>query len=139
MFKTVSELKMPYVLMHIRGTPKTMMTKTDYNDLLPDVIDYFKKKIDILYDLGAIDIIVDPGLGFAKNYQQNLDLIDNLNLFQIFDLPVLVGISRKSFVKTKYGKNKTLEGTLELNKMALNNGANIIRVHDVKENKELII
>jgi len=115
------------------------MTKTDYNDLLPDVIDYFKKKIDILYDLGAIDIIVDPGLGFAKNYQQNLDLIDNLNLFQIFDLPVLVGISRKSFVKTKYGKNKTLEGTLELNKMALNNGANIIRVHDVKENKELII
>ena len=138
MFKTVSELKMPYVLMHIRGTPKTMMSKTNYNDLLPDIIDYFKKKIDLLYDLGALDIVIDPGLGFAKDYQQNLDLINNLNLFQIFDLPVLVGISRKSFVKKKYGENKTLEGTLELNKIALNNGANIIRVHDVRENKRLI-
>jgi dihydropteroate synthase len=138
MFKTVSELKMPYVLMHIRGTPKTMMSKTDYNDLLPEIIDYFKKKIDLLYDLGALDIIIDPGLGFAKDYQQNLDLINNLNLFQIFELPVLAGISRKSFVKKKYGEDKTLEGTLELNKIALKNGANIIRVHDVKENRELI-
>ncbi|MAK07666.1 MAG: dihydropteroate synthase [Cytophagales bacterium] len=138
MFKTVSELKMPYVLMHIRGTPKTMMSKTNYKDLLPDIIDYFKKKIDLLYDLGALDIVIDPGLGFAKDYQQNLDLINNLNLFQIFDLPVLVGISRKSFVKKKYGENKTLEGTLELNEIALNNGANIIRVHDVRENKRLI-
>jgi len=88
--------------------------------------------------LGALDIVIDPGLGFAKDYQQNLDLINNLNLFQIFDLPVLVGISRKSFVKKKYGENKTLEGTLELNEIALNNGANIIRVHDVRENKRLI-
>ena len=124
--------------MHIRGTPKTMLDKTDYKELIPDIMDYFKKKIDMLYDLDVVDVIIDPGFGFAKNYEQNYELLRNLKLFQIFELPVLVGLSRKSFIKKKYGKDKTLEGTLELNKIALENGADIIRVHDIKENKLLI-
>ena len=138
MFKTASELKMPYILMHIRGTPKTMLDKTDYKELIPDIMDYFKKKIDILYDLDVVDVIIDPGFGFAKDYEQNYELLTNLKLFQIFELPLLAGLSRKSFIKKKYGEDKTLEGTLELNKIALENGADIIRVHDVKENKLLI-
>jgi len=138
MFKTTSELKMPYILMHIRGTPKTMLDKTDYKELIPDIMDYFKKKIDMLYDLDVVDVIIDPGFGFAKDYEQNYELLRNLKLFQIFELPLLAGLSRKSFIKKKYGEDKTLEGTLELNKIALENGADIIRVHDVKENKLLI-
>ena len=138
MFKTVSELKMPYILMHIKGTPKTMLDKTDYKELIPDIMDYFKKKIDMLYDLDVVDVIIDPGFGFAKDYEQNYELLRNLKLFQIFELPLLAGLSRKSFVKKKYGEDNTLEGTLELNKIALKNGADIIRVHDVKENKLLI-
>ena len=124
--------------MHIRGTPKTMLDKTDYKELIPDIMDYFKKKIDMLYDLDVVDVIIDPGFGFAKDYEQNYELLRNLKLFQIFELPLLVGLSRKSFIKKKYGEDKTLEGTLELNKIALENGADIIRVHDVKENKLLI-
>ena len=124
--------------MHIRGTPKTMLDKTDYKELIPDIMDYFKKKIDILYDLDVVDVIIDPGFGFAKDYEQNYELLRNLKLFQIFELPLLAGLSRKSFIKKKYGEDKTLEGTLELNKIALENGADIIRVHDVKENKLLI-
>ena len=138
MFKTASELRMPYILMHIRGTPKTMLDKTDYKELIPDIMDYFKKKIDMLYDLDVVDVIIDPGFGFAKDYEQNYELLRNLKLFQIFELPLLAGLSRKSFIKKKYGEDKTLEGTLELNKIALENGADIIRVHDVKENKLLI-
>ena len=124
--------------MHIRGTPKTMLNKTDYKELIPDIMDYFKKKIDMLYDLDVVDVIIDPGFGFAKDYEQNYELLRNLKLFQIFELPLLAGLSRKSFIKKKYGEDKTLEGTLELNKIALENGADIIRVHDVKENKLLI-
>ena len=138
MFKTASELRMPYILMHIRGTPKTMLDKTDYKELIPDIMDYFKKKIDMLYDLDVVDVIIDPGFGFAKDYEQNYELLTNLKLFQIFELPLLAGLSRKSFIKKKYGEDKTLEGTLELNKIALENGADIIRVHDVKENKLFI-
>ncbi len=124
--------------MHIRGTPKTMIDKTDYKELIPDIMDYFKKKINMLYDLDVVDVIIDPGFGFAKDYEQNYELLRNLKLFQIFELPILAGLSRKSFIKKKYGEDKTLEGTLELNKIALENGADIIRVHDVKENKLLI-
>ena len=115
-----------------------MLDKTDYKELIPDIMDYFKKKIDMLYDLDVVDVIIDPGFGFAKDYEQNYELLRNLKLFQIFELPLLAGLSRKSFVKKKYGEDKTLEGTLELNKIALENGADIIRVHDVKENKLLI-
>ena len=138
MFNVVAEYNIPYVLMHIRGTPKDMMLKTDYHNIIVDILTYFRKKIEKLNSLGINDIILDPGFGFAKEFEQNLDLLNNLNIFKIFELPILVGLSRKSFIKKKYGENKALHGTLEMNKLAIQNGAEIIRVHDVKEHVKLV-
>lgn len=138
MFKTISELKVPYVLMHLRGTPNNMMSKTNYKNLLLNLIEYFDKKTTKLKSYGVNDIIIDPGFGFAKDFDQNYDILKNLNLFNIFDLPILVGLSRKSFVKKKYGIENSLKGTLDLNKIAIEKGANIIRVHDVLEHYNLI-
>ena len=138
MFQTISEIKVPYILMHLRGTPNNMMTKTNYNNLILNLIEYFDEKITKLKSYGVNDIIIDPGFGFAKDFHQNYDLLYNLNLFKILDLPILVGLSRKSFVKKKYGVDNALEGTLDLNKIAIENGANIIRVHDVLEHYNLI-
>ena len=138
MFSVISEYKIPYVLMHIRGTPKNMMSKINYDNLIVDIMDYFIKKIEKLKSMNVNDIILDPGFGFAKDFDQNLELLKNLNFFTTFDLPILVGLSRKSFVKKKYGIKNSLNGTLELNKIALKNGADIIRVHDVKEHLKLI-
>ena len=138
MFQTISEIKVPYVLMHLRGTPNNMMSKTNYKNLLLNLIEYFDKKTTKLKSYGVNDIIIDPGFGFAKDFDQNYDILKNLNLFNIFDLPILVGLSRKSFVKKKYGIENSLKGTLDLNKIAIENGANIIRVHDVLEHHNLI-
>ena len=138
MFQTISEIKVPYILMHLRGTPNNMMTKTNYNNIILNLIEYFDEKITKLKSYGVNDIIIDPGFGFAKDFDQNYDLLHNLNLFNILDLPILVGLSRKSFVKKKYGVDNSLEGTLHLNKIAIENGANIIRVHDVLEHHNLI-
>ena len=138
MFSVISEYKIPYVLMHIRGTPKNMISKINYDNLIVDIMDYFIKKIEKLKLMNVNDIILDPGFGFAKDFDQNLELLKNLNFFTTFDLPILVGLSRKSFVKKKYGIKNSLNGTLELNKIALKNGADIIRVHDVKEHLKLI-
>ena len=138
MFQTISEIKVPYILMHLRGTPNNMMTKTNYNNLILNLIEYFDEKITKLKSYGVNDIIIDPGFGFAKDFHQNYDLLYNLNLFKILDLPILVGLSRKSFVRKKYGVDNALEGTLDLNKIAIENGANIIRVHDVLEHHNLI-
>ena len=138
MFQTISELKVPYVLMHLRGTPNNMMSKTNYKNLLLNLIEYFDKKTTKLKSYGVNDIIIDPGFGFAKDFDQNYDILKNLNLFNIFDLPILVGLSRKSFVKKKYGIENSLKGTLDLNKIAIEKGANIIRVHDVLEHHNLI-
>ena len=138
MFQTISEIKVPYVLMHLRGTPNNMMSKTKYKNLLLNLIEYFDKKITRLKSYGVNDIIIDPGFGFAKDFDQNYDILKNLNLFNIFDLPILVGLSRKSFVKKKYGVKNSLKGTLDLNKIAIEKGANIIRVHDVLEHHNLI-
>jgi dihydropteroate synthase len=124
--------------MHLKGTPKDMMTQTNYDDLILDLLNYFRKKINMLNSLGINDIILDPGFGFAKDFSQNFEILNNLNSFKIFDLPILVGLSRKSFIKKKYGVDNSLKGTLELNKMAIKNGAEIIRVHDVKEHVSLI-
>ena len=115
-----------------------MMSKTNYKNLLLNLIEYFDKKTTKLKSYGINDIIIDPGFGFAKDFDQNYDILNNLNLFNIFDLPILVGLSRKSFVKKKYGVENSLKGTLDLNKIALENGANIIRVHDVLEHQNLI-
>ena len=138
MFDIISKYNRPYILMHLKGTPKDMMSKTNYDDLILDLLNYFRKKIHELNALGINDIILDPGFGFAKDFEQNFEILNNLNSFKIFDLPILVGLSRKSFIKKKYGVDNSLKGTLELNKIAIENGAEIIRVHDVKEHVSLI-
>jgi len=138
MFDVISKYNSPYILMHMKGKPKDMMSKTNYDDLILDILNYFRKKINKLNSLGINDIILDPGFGFAKDFEQNFEILNNLNSFKIFDLPILVGLSRKSFIKTKYGVDNSLKGTLDLNKIAIENGAEIIRVHDVKEHVSLI-
>ena len=138
MFDVIAENNIPYILMHLRGTPKDMMSKTNYDNLIIDIINYFRKKIDKLKSLGINDIILDPGFGFAKDFDQNFEILDNLNVFKTFDLPILVGLSRKSFIRKKYGIENSLKGTLEMNKLAIENGAEIIRVHDVEAHVNLI-
>jgi len=140
MYKVVSNFEVPYVLMHLRGIPKNMMEKTNYENLMVELLKYFSKKIKKLKKFGINDVILDPGFGFAKDYNQNYDMLKNLSLLKKFNLPILVGLSRKSFVKKKFGSSNvdSLKGTIKLNEIAINNGANILRVHDVKENLFLI-
>ncbi len=140
MYKVVSNFKAPYVLMHLRGIPKNMMEKTNYENLMIELLKYFLKKIKRLKKFGINDVILDPGFGFAKNYNQNYEILKNLSLLKKFNLPILVGLSRKLFVKKKFGSSNadSLKGTIKLNEIAINNGANILRVHDVKENLFLI-
>jgi len=140
MYKVVSNVKAPYVLMHLRGIPNNMMEKTNYENLMVELLKYFSKKIKKLKKFGINDVILDPGFGFAKDYNQNYDMLKNLSLLKKFNLPILVGLSRKSFVKKKFGSSNVdlLKGTIKLNEIAINNGANILRVHDVKENIFLI-
>lgn len=140
MFSTVAELNVPYVLMHMRGTPQTMQQATDYDNLLEDISLYFSEKVRALRQMGVNDIILDPGFGFAKDVNQNYQLMNSLKFFQNFELPLLVGISRKSVV-TKFlnvSVDEALNGTAVLNTFALLNGANILRVHDVREAVEAI-
>lgn len=135
MFETVADLKVPYVLMHVRGTPQTMKDQTNYNNLIQDIFYYFSKKIAELHLLGVNDIIIDPGFGFSKTVKQNYQLMAALRGFSVFDLPLLVGISRKSMIYNLLGINpsESLNGTTVLNTFAIQNGANILRVHDVRE------
>ena len=140
MYKVVSNFKAPYVLMHLRGIPKNMMEKTNYENLMVELLKYFSKKIKKLKKFGINDVILDPGFGFAKDYNQNYDMLKNLSLLKKFNLPIIVGLFRKSFGKKKFGSSNvdSLKGTIKLNEIAINNGANILRVHDVKENLFLI-
>ena len=140
MYKVVSNFKAPYVLMHLRGIPKNMMEKTNYDNLMVELLKYFSKKIKKLKKFGINDVILDPGFGFAKDYNQNYEVLKNLSLLKKFNLPILVGLSRKLFVKKKFVSSNvdSLKGTIKLNEIAVNNGANILRVHDVKENLFLI-
>ena len=140
MYKVVSNFKAPYVLMHLRGIPKNMMEKTNYENLMIELLKYFSKKIKRLKKFGINDVILDPGFGFAKDYNQNYEILKNLSLLKKFNLPILVGLSRKLFVKKKFGSSNvdSLKGTIKLNEIGINNGANILRVHDVKENLFLI-
>jgi len=140
MYKVVSNFKAPYVLMHLRGIPKNMMEKTNYDNLMVELLKYFSKKIKKLKKFGINDVILDPGFGFAKDYNQNYEVLKNLSLLKKFNLPILVGLSRKLFVKKKFGSSNvdSLKGTIKLNEIAVNNGATILRVHDVKENLFLI-
>ncbi len=135
MFATAAELKAPYILMHMRGTPRTMTQLTSYDDVVLEVITYFEQKIAQLRAAGVVDIIIDPGFGFAKTRDQNFELLRRLNELQIFELPILAGLSRKSMTYKTLGieASEALAGTITLNTMALLQGANILRVHDVKE------
>jgi dihydropteroate synthase len=140
MFRTVAVLKVPYILMHSRGNPTNMQQLTDYENVSMDVVKELSEKIEILRKLGVYDIIVDPGFGFAKTLEQNFKLLNDLTLFSSLGCPILAGLSRKSMIyKTLNGSPKdALNGTTALNMVALLNGANILRVHDVKEAREVV-
>ena len=140
MFSTVARLNVPYVVMHMRGTPQTMKTQTQYTNLLKDLIDYFHKKFFALRQSGLKDIIIDPGFGFSKTIEQNFEILQQLEKFSILEKPMLVGLSRKSMIwKTlEVDPAAALNGTTALNAIALMKGADILRVHDVKEARELI-
>ncbi|WP_289869110.1 dihydropteroate synthase [uncultured Muribaculum sp.] len=133
MFDTIAELNVPYVLMHMRGTPDTMLQQTDYSDVSSQVLSNLQEKVVRLSNMGVADIIVDPGFGFAKNLEQNYELLRNLHLFNILDRPLLVGMSRKSMIFRAIDKTPedALEGTVAANTIAVLNGASVLRVHDV--------
>ena len=135
MFDTVASLGVPYVLMHMRGTPQNMKEKCQYDDLCGEMIDYFQSKITQLRDKGIADIIIDPGFGFAKNISQNYELLRKLRVFEMLEVPILVGLSRKSMIykRLEITPEEALNGTTVLNTLAVLNGASILRVHDVKE------
>ncbi|NDW19491.1 dihydropteroate synthase [Dysgonomonas sp. 216] len=140
MFEVVSKLNVPYILMHMRGTPQTMKDLIDYNNYPEDIYRYFAEKIALLRRYGVNDIILDPGFGFSKNLDQNYELMSRLTDFDIFELPLLVGVSRKSMIYNLLGGSpiESLNGTTVLNTYALLNGANILRVHDVKHAVEAV-
>ena len=140
MWNTVAELKVPYILMHMRGTPKTMQSLCDYSDVTADVIKDLADKTDKMRQLGIADIIIDPGFGFAKTLEQNYTLMSELQEFKRLDMPLLVGISHKSMIYKALDikPENALNGTTVLNTIALAKGADILRVHDVKEAKEAV-
>lgn len=140
MYKTVAKLKVPYILMHMRGTPKTMTKLTDYKNVTTEVLKNLSEKIALARAEGISDIIADPGFGFAKTREQSFELLNNLELFKSLDVPVLVGVSRKSMIyKTlETSAENALNGTTSLNTIALLKGALILRVHDVNEAVECV-
>ncbi len=140
MLSTVGKLGVPYIMMHMKGTPKTMQQQTDYKDLTKEVIAYFAERIAAAHQEKINDIIIDPGYGFAKTVDQNFELLNQLELLQLTDQPILAGISRKSMIyKTlNLTSKKALNGTTALHMVALQKGAKILRAHDVKEAIECV-
>ena len=140
MLATVAKLDIPYIAMHMRGTPQTMQDETIYQNLIPEILYYFSQKLEHFRKLGIKDVIVDPGFGFAKTREQNFQLLRDLKSLRSLGLPILAGVSRKSMIyKTlQISPSEALNGTTALNMFALSQGANILRVHDVKEAKETV-
>jgi dihydropteroate synthase len=140
MFATVARLQVPYILMHMRGTPQTMQTMANYSDVTIEVLDELQQQVNKLTRLGVNDIILDPGFGFAKTIEHNFELLNRLEDLRILGLPVLAGMSRKSMVYKTLGIDQAdaLTGTIVVNTIALMKGATILRVHDVKETKQTI-
>lgn len=140
MMKVAAEFQVPYIMMHMRGNPKTMKDLNEYEDLTQDILFYFSEKINHARALGINDVIVDPGFGFSKNIAQNFELLSKLGLFKNLNTPILAGLSRKSTIyKTlNISASDALNGTTVLNTVALSKGANILRVHDVKEAMETV-
>lgn len=140
MLETAGRLKLPYIMMHMRGTPQTMAKLTQYNDIVQDMLFYFSQRIAAARAAGINDIIIDPGFGFAKTLAQNYEVLQKADLFSITRLPMLIGISRKSMIYKLLGTTPqdALNGTTVLNTIALTKGAKILRVHDVKEAVETV-
>ncbi len=140
MFQTVASLHVPYIMMHMKGTPKTMQKLANYNNLFKEILFYFSERIAAARTLGIVDLIVDPGFGFAKTIDQNYELLNQLELFKILELPLQAGLSRKSMVykPLNLSSKEALNGTTILNTIALQKGASILRVHDVKEAVECV-
>jgi dihydropteroate synthase len=140
MLETVGQLKVPYIMMHMRGTPQTMVKLTQYDDIVQEMLLYFSERVAAARKHGIDDIIIDPGFGFAKALQQNYEVLNKMELFQMTELPILAGMSRKSMIYKLLDitPQEALNGTTVLNTIALQKGANILRVHDVKEAVETI-
>lgn len=140
MFPTIARLEVPYILMHMQGTPQDMQQHPHYGNVIQEVLYYFSEKVQRLRDLGAKDLILDPGFGFGKTLKHNYELLNQLEEFQIFELPILVGVSRKSMIYKLLGggPEDTLNGTTVIHTLALQKGANILRVHDVKAAAEAV-
>lgn len=140
MLPTVGKLKVPYIMMHMRGTPQTMVKLTQYDDIIKEMLFYFSQRIATARQAGINDIIIDPGFGFAKTMEQNYEVLNKLELFDITGLPLLAGVSRKSMIYKLLGTTpqEALNGTTVLNTIALTKGAKILRVHDVKEAVEAV-
>ena len=140
MLDVIAKYNVPYVMMHMRGTPQTMSTLTQYDDVVREVLMYFSERIAATRSLGINDLIIDPGFGFAKTLEQNYEVLQQMELFQQLNVPVLAGISRKSMIYKvlNCSAQESLNGTTALNAVALSKGASIVRVHDVKEAMECI-
>jgi len=140
MFNVIAKHNIPYIIMHMQGTPQNMQKKPTYNNVVNEVVNYFDEKIKELRALNISNIIIDPGFGFGKSLEHNYQLLNNLNAFKDFNLPLLIGASRKSMIYNLLDTTaeKALNGTSVINTLALQNGANILRVHDVKEAMESI-
>jgi dihydropteroate synthase len=140
MMETIAKYNVPYIMMHMKGTPQTMQTLTQYENLIKEMLFYFSERIAFARALGINDVIVDPGFGFSKTLDQNYAILQNLELFQMLELPLLAGVSRKSMIYKTLDSNAemALNGTTVLNTIALTKGAKILRVHDVKEAVECV-
>lgn len=140
MFETVARLKVPYILMHMQGTPQTMQNNPSYEHVIPELTDYFVKKIQKLHDLGAYDLLIDPGFGFGKTLEHNYEILGKLETFKMLQVPLLAGVSRKSMIYEVLGgtASNALNGTTVANTIALLKGAKILRVHDVKPAAEAV-
>ena len=140
MLETVADLKVPYIMMHMRGNPQNMQSLTEYDDIVKEMIFYFSERIEKARSFGISDIIIDPGFGFAKTVEQNYEVLQKMELFSFLELPLLAGVSRKSMIYKvlENSPEEALNGTSVLNTIALQKGAKILRVHDVKEAVECI-
>ncbi|MCD0476039.1 dihydropteroate synthase [Flavobacterium sp. EDS] len=140
MFEVIAKYNVPYILMHMRGTPQTMQSLTEYDDIVKEMLFYFSEKIAQARNLGINDIILDPGFGFSKTLDQNYEVLQKMELFNLLELPVLAGFSRKSMIykELNTSQQEALNGTTILNTISLTKGAKILRVHDVKEAMECV-
>ena len=140
MLEIIAKYNVPYIMMHMRGNPQTMQTLTNYEDVVKEMLFYFSEKVAMARSYGINDLIIDPGFGFAKTIAQNYEIFQKMELFNILELPLLIGVSRKSMIYKTLNStaDEALNGTTVLNSMALLKGAKILRVHDVKEAMECV-